>query len=175
MLPSIWQSFFFHLSATLSCCTIYHHSPSTFPSALLIITDSGPHEAPNKESSKFSYAFVRFLLSLRCISVCSYAPGDSALDPAERPHASLSYALSGSPIGFTRPGQELMALEATKARIGDAQFCGRPIVLCPSTARISGISATQCLRLSLPLSLCFRAAANRSLAAFSTSQVAGTS
>jgi len=98
-----------------------------FPTGILIITDSGPHEAPSKESSKWAYSFVRYLLSLRFISVCSYAPGDSAFDPAERPHAALSYALSGSPIGFAQPGQEALALHATKERIGDARFCGREI------------------------------------------------
>jgi hypothetical protein len=42
---------------------------------------------------------VRWLLSLRALSIVTYAGGNSCLSPAERPHAVFGRAVAGFPIG----------------------------------------------------------------------------
>lgn len=67
------------------------------------------YECPTHRASRISYAFVRWLLSLRALSIVTYAGGNSCLSPAERPHAVFGRAVAGSPIGFVDEPESALA------------------------------------------------------------------
>mmetsp|Transcript_2878 Transcript_2878/g.9359 ORF Transcript_2878/g.9359 Transcript_2878/m.9359 type:complete len:699 (-) Transcript_2878:667-2763(-) len=107
--------------------SLYHDVSGSLVENLLIITDSGPHEAPRHHGTKICMALVQFLFRFSSLSVVTFAGGDSARDPVERLHSSATRPLSGWPIDPDGKLTENQAIDATMKRMDGITFSGLPV------------------------------------------------